>query len=62
MDFAVFPGNSGGPVYLVNNTRAYENAALNVGVVQAILGIVIEEIYMPEQSSSVLAQPSDDIF
>jgi hypothetical protein len=49
MDFAVFPGNSGGPVYLVNNTRAYRNAALTAGVVQAIVGIVVDEIYVPEK-------------
>jgi S1-C subfamily serine protease len=48
MDFTVFPGNSGGPVYLVNNTRAFGAAALSLGVVQAILGIVIQEIYVPE--------------
>jgi S1-C subfamily serine protease len=50
MDFAVLPGNSGGPVYLVNNTRAYGNAALNVGVVQAILGLVIEELSVPSSA------------
>ena len=48
MDFPVFPGNSGGPVYLVSGNRVFAGST-HIGVFQAILGIVIQERYATER-------------
>jgi hypothetical protein len=43
-DFNVFPGNSGGPVYLVDRNR-YFNGATNVGsIVSMIMGLLSQEV------------------
>jgi S1-C subfamily serine protease len=48
MDFPVFPGNSGGPVYIVSENRVYAGVT-HTGIFHAILGIVIEEKYANER-------------
>lgn len=48
MDFAVFPGNSGGPVYFVSSNRVIRGA-MTFGVSAAVLGIVIQENYVTEK-------------
>lgn len=42
LDFRVFKGNSGGPVYMVQNLRAF-GGAINAGNVQIIAGLVSAE-------------------
>ncbi len=39
LDFEVYPGNSGGPVYLCSENRVY-NGATHAGIVQMLMGIV----------------------
>lgn len=43
LDFAVFPGNSGGPVYLISQNRTH-NGALEFGEVHQIMGLLTEQI------------------
>lgn len=43
LDFEVFPGNSGGPVYFAESNRNY-GGALHPGKVQFIAGLVSEEV------------------
>lgn len=52
-DFRVFRGNSGGPVYFVESGRSYGGAALNVGVVQFIAGLVSKEHIFTEKVESL---------
>lgn len=48
-DFPVFQGNSGGPVYMVDENRAFQGA-MNLGsTTQMILGLVIQETTHDEQ-------------
>jgi hypothetical protein len=48
LDFAVFPGNSGGPVYLSESTRTYHGAT-HLGGFNFIAGLVSEEKLQTEQ-------------
>lgn len=48
LDFMVFKGNSGGPVYMVESTRTYGQAT-HLGTVYFIAGIVTEEKSFSEQ-------------
>ena len=48
MDLSVFPGNSGGPVYLVSSNRVIRGGT-HIGISQAVLGIVIEEKFVTER-------------
>jgi hypothetical protein len=48
LDFMVFKGNSGGPVYMVESTRTYRNAT-HMGTIYFIAGIVTEEKSFSEQ-------------
>jgi hypothetical protein len=48
-DFAVFQGNSGGPVYMVDENRAYQGSISMGSVTQLILGLVIQETTHDEQ-------------
>lgn len=48
LDFMVFKGNSGGPVYMVESTRTYRNAT-HMGTAYFIAGIVTEEKSFSEQ-------------
>ncbi|MFQ5677116.1 MAG: serine protease [bacterium] len=44
-DFEVFPGNSGGPVFMIEKNRAY-GGGIHVGVTQFIVGLVSQERIM----------------
>jgi hypothetical protein len=48
LDFAVFPGNSGGPVYLSESTRTYHGGT-HLGNFNFIAGLVSEEKLQTEQ-------------
>lgn len=41
-DFEVFPGNSGGPVFMIDKNRAY-GGSTHIGVTQFIVGLVSQE-------------------
>ncbi|HZV88979.1 MAG TPA: hypothetical protein VFF95_15625 [Candidatus Binatus sp.] len=49
LDFPVFAGNSGGPVYMVNENRAFQGNMSLGSVTQLILGLVIQETTHDEQ-------------
>lgn len=46
VDFSVFGGNSGGPVFINENNRAFGGAILNITRVFKILGMVTDQITM----------------
>lgn len=48
LDFAVFPGNSGGPVYLSESTRSYHGST-SLGGFNFLVGLVSEEKLQTEQ-------------
>jgi hypothetical protein len=48
LDFRVFKGNSGGPVYLVESTRTVRSATM-LGTVGFIMGVVTDEASYTEQ-------------
>ena len=48
LDFEVFPGNSGGPVYFIDSMRAYGEAT-QVGVIQFIMGLISRERLVSQQ-------------
>jgi hypothetical protein len=48
LDFRVFEGNSGGPVYFVQSNRIYGGAA-KIGTIQFVMGLVSEEISVTQQ-------------
>jgi hypothetical protein len=48
LDFLVFKGNSGGPVYMVESTRTYKQST-HLGTIYFIAGIVTEERSFSEQ-------------
>ncbi len=48
LDFMVFKGNSGGPVYMVESTRTYQNLT-HIGTVNFIAGLVTQERAYSEQ-------------
>src|SRR5205807_4449283 len=48
LDFMVFKGNSGGPVYMVESTRTYQHMT-HMGTINFIAGIVTEEKLFTEQ-------------
>jgi S1-C subfamily serine protease len=52
LDFRVFEGNSGGPVYMVSSFRFYNNS-FNAGTVQMILGLVSAEERVTQQTKSL---------
>jgi hypothetical protein len=47
LDFVVFKGNSGSPVYLVDSTRVYHGAT-HLGMINFIAGLVTQEISITE--------------
>jgi hypothetical protein len=51
-DFTVFPGNSGGPVYFCESNRVF-GGATQIGTVQFVAGLVIEETQMTEKTQSL---------
>lgn len=52
LDFRIFKGNSGGPVYLINNGRTY-GGAMNIVTIQLIMGLVSEELGYVEQTQGI---------
>ncbi len=48
-DFSVFQGNSGGPVYMVDQNRAYQGNVMLGQTTQLILGLVTQETTHNEQ-------------
>jgi hypothetical protein len=48
LDFNVFPGNSGGPVFIQSNTRIY-GGGTNIGIVRMIVGLVSQQLAYPEE-------------
>jgi S1-C subfamily serine protease len=48
-DFAVFQGNSGGPVYMVDQNRAYQGNLMIGQTTQLIVGLVTQETTHNEQ-------------
>ena len=52
LDFEVFRGNSGGPVYFVQANRYYEGAT-HLGTIQFIAGLVSEEYSVTEEVVSL---------
>jgi V8-like Glu-specific endopeptidase len=51
-DFNVFEGNSGGPVYFVDNNRTY-GGATKIGRVRFLMGLVSEQKFAEEQVKSL---------
>lgn len=47
IDFRVFGGNSGGPVYFYDSNRIYKNE-VNVGTIKFIMGIVNKQVVINE--------------
>jgi S1-C subfamily serine protease len=52
LDFPVFKGNSGGPVFMHHENRSYKGAT-NIGVVRMILGVVSQEKELEERVQSL---------
>ncbi|QND74705.1 S1 family peptidase [Tardiphaga robiniae] len=51
-DFRVFPGNSGGPVYLIDRSRMYNNI-INLGeTLQMVVGLVTQQLFANDGTSS----------
>jgi hypothetical protein len=48
LDFRVFQGNSGGPVYFVQSNRNFQGMT-HIGIVQFVMGLVTEEVSATEQ-------------
>ncbi|MBU1106384.1 MAG: serine protease [Candidatus Riflebacteria bacterium] len=48
LDFDVFPGNSGGPVFMNSQNRFYKGAT-NIGISRMVLGIISLELRNTEQ-------------
>lgn len=58
LDFRVFKGNSGGPVYFVQGNRTYRGAT-QIGVIQFIMGLVSEEVSMTQQFQGLYENRSE---
>jgi len=52
LDFVVFPGNSGGPVFLNSQNRFYKGGT-NIGISRMIVGIISQELKNVEQINSL---------
>lgn len=52
LDFEVFSGNSGGPVFMCSRNRAY-GGATHIGVVRQLMGIVSQEKQIVEHVKSI---------
>lgn len=50
LDFNVFPGNSGGPVYLASTNRAY-GGAVHIGTTYLVMGLVSRERSVVQQTA-----------
>jgi Trypsin. len=51
LDFNVFPGNSGGPVFIQSNNRIY-GGGTHIGITRMIIGLVSTQIQIPEKINS----------
>lgn len=60
-DFAVFQGNSGGPVYFVDRGRYYGGTIHMAETIQFVAGIVTEEKYQPERSIKIIENTRDKL-
>ena len=58
LDFRVFEGNSGGPVYLIDFNRTY-GGATRIGSVQMLMGLVSEEISLTEEQRGIFENRSE---
>ncbi len=52
-NFAVFPGNSGGPVYYIFENRRFGGAMINAGVQVGIVGLVSQSLSAQNQKLDV---------
>lgn len=52
LDFPVYEGNSGGPVYLYSQNRFYDNTT-HIGVVKFLVGIVSQEWKIEERLKTI---------
>lgn len=48
LDFPIYAGNSGGPVFLYSQNRFYNNST-HIGIVKFLVGVVSQELKVPEQ-------------
>ena len=48
LDFEVFPGNSGGPVFIKSRNRAY-GGSTHIGIISQVMGIVSGEKFIPQK-------------
>jgi len=48
LDFPIYSGNSGGPVFLYSQNRLYSNST-HIGIVKFVIGVVSQELKVPEQ-------------
>jgi hypothetical protein len=51
-DFRVFPGNSGGPVYLVDRGRMYDNTTHLGETLQMVIGLVTQQIIVDKGTTT----------
>ncbi|MBI1748108.1 MAG: trypsin-like peptidase domain-containing protein [Acidobacteria bacterium] len=51
-DFRIFPGNSGGPVYLVGENRIY-GGSTNIGKVHFLVGLISKEKLLVQETSQL---------
>jgi hypothetical protein len=49
LDFNIFGGNSGGPVFLYETTPLY-GGATHVGAIQGIIGIITQQQFIQQRS------------
>jgi S1-C subfamily serine protease len=61
VDFNVFDGNSGGPVYFVEANRLLAPRSIRVGMTQFILGVVSEEIYATREPIPNVTRPKESL-
>ena len=57
IDFEVFPGNSGGPVYLAETARTIGDT-FSLGTYDGIIGMVSEQMLVPDMQPSGMVGPS----
>jgi S1-C subfamily serine protease len=58
LDFRVFRGNSGGPVYFVQAGRVY-GGTMRVGLIQFVMGLVSEELSVTQQFQGLYESRSE---
>lgn len=58
LDFRVFKGNSGGPVYFVQSNRFYGGGTV-IGIIQFVMGLVSQEVGMTQQFQGLYESRSE---